>query len=151
MTCVSGHASLDDAKSYFAQSLKMHLKKSGYKGYQVAAAIGVASQTLSNWVAGRSFPDANNQIKLCKVLGVSIQELYPPQDWKALNGSIDFDGLAMKEPMELDCLEVKLVRFFRGMDANGRRNLLQIASDMAASRHYLNETSTDSLDEEGDS
>lgn len=151
MTCGSGFASLTDAKSYFAQSLKRHLKESGYKGYQVAAAIGVANQTLSNWVSGRTFPDANNQIRLCKVLDVNIQDLYPPQDWDDLDASLDLEGLSMRKPVELDCLEARLIDLYRHLDGDGRKTLAKLASDMVASRHYMHEATAASVDSEGDS
>lgn len=111
-------------REYFARRLRESIDQSGYTNRQIAAALHVAPQTLSNWRTGTSFPDADNQVRLCLVLGVTIADLYPPAA-----GSRGQLGAPTPD-------ESELLGYYRGMDALGRGRLLALARDMAASSNY---------------
>ena len=47
---------------------------------QLATELNITANAVSNWEAGRSRPDVSLLPELCRILGISIYELYGLQD-----------------------------------------------------------------------
>jgi len=57
------------------QKLKEERSKAGMKQEELAQAIGVSRQTVSNWENNRSYPDIASVMKLSDLYGLSLDEL----------------------------------------------------------------------------
>lgn len=50
---------------------------------QLAEKLGISKGTVNNWVRGNNSPDVDMVPKICKVLGISILDLYSPTRFEA--------------------------------------------------------------------
>ena len=62
------------------KSLKIARIESGLKQREVAQEIGVLTETISSWETGRYSPTIDNAIKLARVYGKSLDELFLPSN-----------------------------------------------------------------------
>jgi len=60
----------------FGERLKRLIKENGSSGKELAVKIGKDDQTVSRWVNGQSAPDAFDIEKICKVLNITVSELF---------------------------------------------------------------------------
>lgn len=51
-------------------------KEQGYTQLQLAEHLGVTDRAVSKWETGRSLPDASIMPELCKLLGITINDLF---------------------------------------------------------------------------
>lgn len=59
--------------------LKMAIVASGMRAYQVADEIGRSEPEMSRWASGRRIPPPEIQVALSKVLGETVEHLFPGQ------------------------------------------------------------------------
>jgi len=59
----------------FSDNLKKAIAARGLKLTVISAATGIPTSTLSEWTAGREPKVSEALVKLCKYLGVSLDEL----------------------------------------------------------------------------
>lgn len=60
--------------------IKFYREKLGLEQKQVAAQLGINKNTVSNWEIGRSRPDINLIPDLCRVLNITLYELFEMDD-----------------------------------------------------------------------
>tara|TARA_Y100000034_G_C6525335_1_gene226180 strand:+ start:49 stop:276 length:228 start_codon:yes stop_codon:yes gene_type:complete len=58
-------------------NIKKVINESGLKSKWIAEQIGCADTDISNWCSENRHPSHDRLIKLTKILGVTIQALYP--------------------------------------------------------------------------
>ncbi len=93
----------------FADFLKKARKKAGLTQKDIYSQLNIPQSTYSSWEVGKSSPDINNIKKICRIIGISINELL---DWE-------------KERL-FDHNEEKLVEVFRLLDNHGKKTVLAI-------------------------
>lgn len=52
------------------------IKERGLTKTHIAKQLGVDKNTLSNWVAGRSFPRLDQSVELAELLNCNVDDLY---------------------------------------------------------------------------
>lgn len=55
-------------------------KERGYTDYEVAAATGIATATLSSWKNGKYTPKADKLLKIADFLNVGLEDLVRPKE-----------------------------------------------------------------------
>lgn len=99
-----------DPTMTFAERLAMQRKRARLSQAKLAAQVGVAQNTISQWEKGRTTPAIPELHKLCKVFGVSADYLcaisdYPsglaPDSWL-----VDLDSVAHPRDGETWCVKV---------------------------------------------
>jgi putative transcriptional regulator len=72
-------------RSVWGQRIRAARKAAGLSQVQLARAVGVVQQIVSNWECGKTAPHYDCRPRLARVLGVNADELfsYPADD---LNG-----------------------------------------------------------------
>lgn len=64
-----------DFKGRYAAKLREYRLRAGYNQPQLAAAVGISKNAVTNWESGRARPDIETLVKLCSVLSASADEL----------------------------------------------------------------------------
>lgn len=54
------------------------MDRSGTNQVQLADKLGISKGTVNNWARGNNSPDVDMVPQICKVLGISILDLYSP-------------------------------------------------------------------------
>lgn len=67
-------------REVMARRLRLYRERAGMSGLEVGAAIGKSSKTVYAWESGRTQPDADTLIRLCRLYGVSISDFYTEKD-----------------------------------------------------------------------
>ncbi len=62
-------------KQTLHQRLKFHREKKNFSQEQLANYLGITRQSISNWETGKSYPDIDNLILLCKLYDITVDEL----------------------------------------------------------------------------
>lgn len=60
------------------QNLLSAMEQADINQVQLAERLGISKGTVNNWVRGNNSPDVDMVPKICKVLGISILDLYGP-------------------------------------------------------------------------
>lgn len=58
------------------ERIRFYREKSGIEQKELAKQLGITGNSISNWETGRSRPDINLIPDICRVLGVSLNELF---------------------------------------------------------------------------
>lgn len=66
---------MGDIKDCISKNIAYYRKKSHLTQSQVASALSVKTTTVSTWERGASVPDIETLYALCKLLGVSLEEI----------------------------------------------------------------------------
>ena len=104
-----------DARSEIAYSLITLMEETGTKGSDLASAIGVSKQAVSNWRNGKSSIDIDNVPKICEFFGITADEFFARAD------------SAGNEEREL-------LRIFRAADPKSRELLMKVARAIESER-----------------
>jgi transcriptional regulator with XRE-family HTH domain len=64
-----------DIAAKISQNIKLAIETSGKSKTEIAAAIGVARATVSQYISGRIQPSLGTLAKLCKFLNISADEI----------------------------------------------------------------------------
>ena len=59
----------------FKENLSLYRKQIGITQGKLASQLGVTEGSVRHWEKGRTEPDIDTLLKLCKILKVSIEEL----------------------------------------------------------------------------
>lgn len=101
-------------------NLKNIRKSAGWSNADdFAAHIGIPAKTYRNYEQGVRKIGLDVACKLCNELGCTIEELVDPNYVYAL--------VDLPKEDKLDPDETKLIRYFRDMDEDGRKQLLSMA------------------------
>jgi len=60
----------------FADNLKTARKAKGFSQEDLAATLEVSRQAVSKWEQGETYPEVEKLLQLCRVLAVSMDELF---------------------------------------------------------------------------
>lgn len=82
-----------------ARQLKVKREERGLSQDEVAKAIFVSRQTVSNWENDKTYPDVQSLLLLSKLFGVSIDEL------------IKGDAVAMQQAIKEDSRKMRLLSY----------------------------------------
>ena len=66
---------MGDIKESIAKNIAFYRKKANMTQSQVASALSVKTTTVSTWERGASVPDIETLYNLCKILGVSLEDI----------------------------------------------------------------------------
>lgn len=77
-------ASRDSATEEFGRRLQAARKAKGWTQVRFAEEAGVSVNMIRFYEQGRTFPQVDRVLQLCRVLGVTIDQLIPvtPADWR---------------------------------------------------------------------
>ena len=75
---------MDSVKKYMASQLKAARKKKGLSVDEVGKAVGKSGKTISAWEVGRGQPNGDELLPLCRLLEVSLADLWAPR------GSVEY-------------------------------------------------------------
>ena len=67
---------MGDIKTNIANNIGYYRKKMGMTQTQLADFLGVKTTTVSTWERGASSPDIETLYEICKLFGVSLDEMY---------------------------------------------------------------------------
>ena len=82
-------------------------------GSELAEAVGVSKQAVSNWRTGKSSIDIDNVPSICRFFGISIDDFFRSDDEGAKRTKINLSGD-----------ERELVELYRMLTAKGRHSVL---------------------------
>lgn len=94
---------------------------------QLAERLGISKGTVNNWARGNNSPDVDMVPKICKVLGISILDLYSPTKFEKQETSIQ-----IKEAPPISDEAIKLARDYDGLDRWGQKQVRSTADIEAA-------------------
>lgn len=114
-------------KEEIAKNIAFYRKRANLTQKELASKIGVKNTAVSNWESGKNSIDIDTLVELCRVLDVSICDIYGIQ-----SGSV-----------QLSSDEERLVSLYRSTSDQGKAFVLQAAD--AAARTYK-KISPDSAD-----
>ena len=110
-------------------NLRKHRKKAKLTQRQLADAVGVKNNTVSDWESERTSPDTDAIKLICETLHVSADVLLKTkratQDY-ALNGLTDD--------------EAKLLQYYNNLNEEGRDLLSNYAQDLVTTGRYIKKT-----------
>ena len=99
---------MGDIKENISKNIAFYRKKANLTQTQVAEALSVKTTTVSTWERGASIPDIETLYNLCKLLGVSLEDVSEISAYPALNIS-----------------EQKLLSDFSKLNLRGQRKILE--------------------------
>lgn len=116
--------------SEMGAALKAHRKRQGLTLSEAAEELGTSVATISRIENGLQTPRRDLLEQMAEAYGLkdTLSLLAPPEMVEELH---PYDVLSSKEEEILDC--------YRHMNARGKKTLHQLASDMRASEHYVEE------------
>lgn len=97
----------------FGARLRNAMESQKVTQQRMADACGITPGAVSSWWSGRSLPTIENLVAISRILGTTI-------DWLCGVESGD---------MALEKSEKRLLKFFRGCDEQGKRDIIDSAAD----------------------
>lgn len=88
-----------DTRNTLHTNLKYYRLQKGLSQTEVADHIGVSRQAISNWEAKRAYPDLDNIVLLCKLYGITTDELLR-NDTKEKIEKKDTPSISTSEPLQ---------------------------------------------------
>ena len=92
---------------------------------QLAEKLGISKGTVNNWARGNNSPDVDMVPKICKVLGISILDLYSPTRYEP-------QEYVKKEATLYSSEAEKLAQDYDGLDEHGKRIVRLVADEEKA-------------------
>lgn len=89
-------------------------KKRGFLQKDVASRLGVSEKTVSKWECGNGLPEAVFMEPLCKILGITVNELLAGESIPILElmRSIDMSRLELVKQLEFEQLRMRLYKLY---------------------------------------
>ena len=76
----TGERVAQPAVPVICERIRFYRKQTGMEQKAFGEMIGAAANTVNNWEKGRSRPDVSFLPRICKVLGITLQQLYGLED-----------------------------------------------------------------------
>lgn len=106
-------------------NLLFSMERANINQVQLAERLGISKGTVNNWARGNNSPDVDMVPKICKVLGISILDLYSPTR---------FEPQESKKTAPLYSSEaMKLAKDYDGLDRHGRK-VVRLVTDEELAR-----------------
>lgn len=112
----------DTTKEYMAARIREFRKERGMSTDELGELVGRSRSAVESWESGRTQPDADKLIELCRVFHVDIPDFYDPSLTAKSNGRYR----TIKDP-EL----IGLVDCYTQMDQKSRDALMVVARALA--------------------
>ncbi len=113
-------------------NLVFAMEKANINQVNLADKLGISKGTVNNWVRGNNSPDVDMVPKICKVLNISILELYSPTRYEPIGNS--------QKPPSYSEEAMKLAEDYDGcMDDRGRETVRGVA-DLEVARFKAKST-----------
>lgn len=85
---------MGDIRDSISSNIVYYRKKAGLTQGQLALKIGVKATSVSSWERGANAPDIETLYELCKLFGVSLDEMYGvKEDEEDKDGGQSYDKL----------------------------------------------------------
>lgn len=88
-----------DTRNTLHANLKYYRLQKGLSQAEVADHIGVSRQAISNWESKRAYPELDNIILLCKLYGITTDELLG-NDTKQQTDEKDTPSISIPKPQQ---------------------------------------------------
>lgn len=116
------------------------MKKANLNQVQLADKLGISKGTVNNWVRGNNSPDVDIVPQICKVLSISVLDLYLPTEYETRTGE-DYSSIAEAtqrgEQTGADPLSTILLQNFYQLNREGQERLVETSDDMVSSGKYI--------------
>ena len=108
---------MGEIRKLIGENIKRICAMKGIRQVDIAEYMGVSQGSVSNWIKGTNSLDIENLAKLCRFLGVSLDQIY---------------GIAPIEPAAtLSTAETEMVSILRSLNPIGQTLLLTTARTFA--------------------
>lgn len=84
---------MGDIKINIANNIGFYRKKNGLTQMQLAERLGVKTTTVSTWERGASSPDIETLYEICKMFGISLDEMYGVNSYDNLTNEKPYDQM----------------------------------------------------------
>lgn len=103
-------------------NLVSYMESADINQVQLAEKLGISKGTVNNWARGNNSPDVDMVPKICKILGISIPDLYAPTRYEV------HEIQNFKKSPSLSDEAIKLAEDYDGrMDDRGRETVRGVA------------------------
>lgn len=100
------------------------MENAGINQVQLAERLGISKGTVNNWARGNNSPDVDMVPRICKVLGISVLDLYSPTKCEAQETVTQI----RKAPSYSD-EAMKLAKGYDGLDGHGKTMMQVVLSE----------------------
>lgn len=83
----------------FADNLKTARKEKGFSQEELAATLEVSRQAVSKWEQGETYPEVEKLLQLCRVLEVSMDELFYGESGVKWQAAEPISGITIRAPL----------------------------------------------------
>lgn len=111
-------------------NLLSSMEQANINQVQLAEKLGISKGTVNNWARGNNSPDVDMVPKICKVLGISVLDLYSPTKFEPQEGK-------KNAPLYSSRAEKQLITLHRKLNSEGQEKLLDYADDLVSSGKYI--------------
>lgn len=127
--------SSDDIRKNISKNITKYREKAGFSQRELALQLGITPSRISNWEQGANCPTIDILFEVCRVLHVSINDIY---------------GVYPDSEMMLSYNEQQHIQKYRSLDEHGRETVdLILEREMIRSRELQQkETRIRELEEE---
>lgn len=89
-------------------------KKQGFLQKDIAARLGISEKTVSKWECGNGLPEVVYMEPLCRILGITVNELLAGESIPILElmRSIDMSCLDLVKQLELEQLRMRIYKLY---------------------------------------
>lgn len=100
-------------------NLLSSMERANINQVQLAEKLGTSKGTVNNWVRGNNSPDVDMVPKICRVLGISILDLYSPTRFEPQEGK--------KNAPPYSSEAQRLAADYDGLDTHGQKAVRAVA------------------------
>lgn len=95
---------MGDIRDNISKNIMFYRKKMGLTQSQLGEQLGVKSTTVSSWERGANSPDIETLYIICKLFGVSLDEMYgiKPEEPQTIAAHFDGDQYTQDELEEIN-------------------------------------------------
>jgi transcriptional regulator with XRE-family HTH domain len=83
---------MGEIRDRIIENIRTHIKASGIEQKEIAKSLGISPSAVTSWMSGRNTPDIEIVVKLCRLLGVSLEQMIGEQKEKPValsDGQLD--------------------------------------------------------------
>lgn len=106
-------------------NLVSYMESANINQVQLAEKLGISKGTVNNWARGNNSPDVDMVPKICKVLGISILDLYSPTKFEVQETATQ----TRKAPSYSDEAMRLAQDYDKRMDSWGRKQVRDVADN----------------------
>jgi DNA-binding XRE family transcriptional regulator len=119
---------MNEIRETLREHVASAINTSGMSKKEIAAHLGLTQAAISNWLAGKTVPDIETMIRLCKLFHLTLNDMY-------------FDDVPI---IQSDPIRDELMDYYNKFTASGKLKLCDYACDLFNTGRYLKSTADDS-------